>query len=202
MALKENGVYGVDILDYTYHGKTYPLIKDWIRIAEEEGFYFKDKIAIASRFRKREGEGEYAYLFMKTSEAVLPDYTPGKIQLDAIEARKRLERAKYRKEHRVIGEYDIFGNLIELYSEENSPVDKKIYKSKNNFYNNKYYKIYYGEDVVQQALKVKQPVCYLDNQYFFTYSEVGRYCNISRQAVQQSKGRNSKLLVNKPVIWF
>ena len=115
MALKEKGVYGVDILNYTYWGKTYPLIEDWIRIAQEEGFIYKEKVPVASKFRKKENEGEYIYLFMKKEEYNLPDYTPGKIQLDAEEARKKQQRAKYRKEHRTIGEYDIFGNLIELY---------------------------------------------------------------------------------------
>lgn len=43
---------------------------------------------------------------------------------------------------------------MELYSEENSPVDKTIYKA-NSVYNNKYYRIYYGEDVIQQTIDVK-----------------------------------------------
>jgi hypothetical protein len=38
--------------------------------------------------------------------------------LDAEEALRKRERAKYRKEHRIIGEYDIFGNLLELYEED------------------------------------------------------------------------------------
>ena len=52
---------------------------------------------------------------MKKEEYTLPDYTPSKIQLEAEEARKKQQRAKYRREHRTIGEYDIFGNLLELY---------------------------------------------------------------------------------------
>jgi hypothetical protein len=108
---------------------------------------YKDKVAIASRFRKKEDEGEHIYLFMKKDMYELPDYTPNNIILEAEESNRKKERAKYRKQHRTIGEYDIFGNLLELYNEENSPVDKEIYKS-TKLYNNKYYRIYYGEDIV------------------------------------------------------
>ena len=85
---------------------------------------------------------------MKKEEYTLPDHTPGKIQQDAEEARKKNERAKYRRQHRTIGEYDICGNLLELYTEDESPVDKDIYKT-GTLYNGKYYKVYYGEDVIQ-----------------------------------------------------
>lgn len=201
VALKEHGVYGVDILNYSYCGKTYPLIEDWIKIAKEEGFIYKGDISVASKFRKKDGEGEHLYMFMKREEYELPDYTPSKTQADAEEAMRKKERAKYRKNHRTIGEYDIFGNLIELYSEETSPVSKEIYKS-SRLYNNKYYKVYYGEDVVQQWLEVKQPVCFIDGQYFFSMSEAGRYCEISRQAVAQSKQRKAPALNGHPVQWF
>ena len=200
-ALKEKGVYGVDILNYTHCGKTYPLIEDWIRIAEEEGFIYKEKIQVASKFRKKENEGEYVYLFMKKEEYTLPDYTPGKIQLEAEEARKKQQRAKYRREHRTIGEYDIFGNLLELYQEDNCPVDKEIYKS-NKLYNEKYYRIYYGEDIVQQTIQVKQPICKINEEYFFSLSDVGRFLGVSRQAVHQAKIKQSKQIKDYIIIWY
>ena len=201
LALKEKGVYGVDILNYTYWGKTYPLIEDWIRIAKEEGFIYKEKLPVASKFRKKENEGEYIYLFMKKEEYNLPDYTPGKIQLDAEEARKKQQRAKYRKEHRTIGEYDIFGNLLELYQEDNCPVDKDIYKS-NKLYNEKYYKVYYGEDIIQQSIQIKKPICKINGEYFFSLSDVGRFLGVSRQAVQQAKIKQSKQIKNYSIIWY
>ncbi len=200
-ALKEKGVYGVDILNYTYWGKTYPLIEDWIRIAKEEGFIYKEKVPVASKFRKKENEGEYIYLFMKKEEYNLPDYTPGKIQLDAEEARKKQQRAKYRKEHRTIGEYDIFGNLLELYSEDNCPVDKEIYKS-NKLYNAKYYKVYYGEDIIQQSIQTKNPICKIDEEYFFSLSDVGRFLGVSRQAVHQAKTKQSTHIKDYNIIWY
>ena len=138
---------------------------------------------------------------MKKEEYELPDYTPGRIQLDIEEARRRKERAKYRKKHRTIAEYDIFGNLLELYSEDNCPVDKEIYKS-NQLYNNRYYKIYYGEDVIQQTLLVKQPICEINNQYFFSLADTGKYCGVSRQAVAQARTRKATKIGSKEVIWL
>ncbi len=199
-SLKEKGVYGVDILNYTYGGKTYNLIEDWIRIAEEEGFIYKDKIVVASRFRKKD-IGEYIYLFMKKDEYELPDYTPNKIQLDAEEAERKKERAKYRRSHRLVGEYDIFGKLIQLYDYYNCPIDIELVKSKKICYN-KYYRIYYGEDIVQQKIDVKPPICMIDENYFFSYSEAGRYLGVSRQAVTQAFNRNSKKIRDKNIIWF
>ena len=201
LALKETGVYGVDILNYTYNGKTYNLIEDWCRIAQEEGFVYKDKITVASRFRKKENEGENIYLFMKKEEYSLPDYTPGKIEKDAEEARRANERAKYRREHRTICEYDICGNLINLYDENNCPISKDIYK-KNDLYDNKYYRVYYGEDVIKQAIQVKQPICVVENNYFFSMAEVGRYCGVSRQAVAQSRAKQSEYINGKKITWI
>ena len=146
-ALKENGVYGVDILNYTYCGKTYTLIEDWIKIAQEEGFVYKDKVSIASRFRKNDSKGDHCYLFMKNENYELPDYTPNNSLNEATKSIANKERAKNRRLNRTIGEYDVFGNLLDLYNEETSPVNKEIYKT-GKLYNNKYYKIYYGEDII------------------------------------------------------
>ena len=40
-ALKDDGVYGVDAMNYFYAGKKVELIEDWKKIAEEEGFIFR-----------------------------------------------------------------------------------------------------------------------------------------------------------------
>lgn len=201
IALKEQGVYGVDILNYSYCGKDYPLIEDWIRIAQEEGFIYKDSVAVNSKYRKRTNEGENIYLFMKQEEYPLPDYTPTLSQIKTKESAQKKARAKYRKEHRVIGEYDIFGNLLQCYSEQDSPVDKEIYKT-NKLYNNKYYCIYYGEDIIKSQLEVKQPVCIIDDQYFFSLADAGRYLEISRQAVSNAKQRGSTIIKGKSVVWI
>jgi hypothetical protein len=136
---------------------------------------------------------------MKNKEYNLPDYSPNKET--AFEARKRIERAKYRRNHRLIGEYDIFGELIQLYDYKNCPINIEAIKT-NSLIENKYYKIYYGEDIIQQEIKVKKPVCKIGEFYFFSYSEIGRYLNVSRQAVSQAYNRKSKTISGKEIIWF
>ena len=67
-ALKDTGLYGVDITDVTWKNKKYSLVADWCRIAAEEGFIFEDKYSIVSRSRKDDCEGsntEQIYIFRK-----------------------------------------------------------------------------------------------------------------------------------------
>ena len=67
-ALKDSGLYGVDITDINWKNKKYALVADWCRIAEEEGFVFEDKYSIVSRSRKDDCEGsntEHVYIFRK-----------------------------------------------------------------------------------------------------------------------------------------
>ena len=199
IGLKEQGVYAVDILNYTHHGKKYPLIEDWKKICEEEGFIFKEKIPVASRFRKSDGEGEYFYLFMKKEEYKLPNYTPN--SEESKNKQLKLERAKYRRNFRLVGEYDVFGHLIQIYDYFNCPISIEEIK-KNKKINNNYYIIYYGEDVVQQKIEVKMPIALIENEYCYSYAEIGRKLGISRQAVAQSKSRNSKTITNKKIVWL
>ena len=62
--------------------------------------------------------------------------------------------------------------------------------------------IYYGEDVVQQKIEVKTPIALIENEYYYSYAEIGRKLGISRQAVTQSKSRNSKTITNKKIVWL
>ena len=67
-ALKDTGLYGVDISDINWKNKKYPLVDDWCRIAKEEGFAFVDEYAIVSRSRKEASEAsntEQIYIFKK-----------------------------------------------------------------------------------------------------------------------------------------
>ena len=205
-ALKENGVYSVDIMNYYSSGKIIPLVKLWIDIAKEEGFYYKGAIPIASRMRKKEDDQkEFLYLFMKKQEYELPDYTIDKTIILQQQRKQAQERAKYRKEHRLIGEYNIYGKLLQLvdYYNHNLVIDITTIKSlKNSPYNNKYYKIYYGDDIVQQQLTVKKPVCKIRDNYYLSYADAAKALGISRQAVSAAHHRNSKQLNNSPVEWL
>ena len=71
-ALKNGALYGVDISDICWKNKKYPLVADWCRIAEEEGFVFVDKYSIVSRARKDDAESsntEHVYIFKKDVKA-------------------------------------------------------------------------------------------------------------------------------------
>ena len=203
-ALKDNGVFAFDILDYHLYSKKIPLIEDWTRIAEEVGFFFKEKIPVSSRYRKKDNEGEYLYLFMKSKESVLPNYTSQDLLKDSIEAKEERERRAFRRANVTICQYDIFGELENTYnSYDEINIDKEILKSKEMF-NNKYYRIYHGDDMILSQIQVKQPILKLieEEKYFYNYSEFARYLGISRQAVQQAYNRKSSQILNKKVEWI
>ena len=204
-ALKKDGVFAFDILDYTWSGKRFGLVEDWCRIAKEEGFYFKDKIAIKSRFRKKDEEsGEFIYLFMKAENNKLPNYTEADLLTEAQDLLAERQRRAYRRAHLTIVEYDAFGKIRNTYNKyEDVGVNKKIIDSKAIYNDNTYYRVYRGEDIIKDCLDdIKQPICCIDNKYFTKQTDLARYLGISRQAVQQSYKRKTKEIMNKPIKWF
>lgn len=202
IALKEKGVYAVDIMDYAFGNSHYDLVKDWIQIAEEEGFVFKNKVPILSRYRNKESQ-EYLYLFMKNKKYSLPDYTLEKTKLEAMNTDIKNLKLKIRKEYKVIGEYNLFGELLREISYEDFE-DKDILKGKRSEIriNNNYYKIYRGNDIVEKKIKVKKPICKIDDVYYYSCAEIGKQLEITRQAVSQSRQRKSLKIKNKNVIWY
>lgn len=203
-ALKDTGVFSFDILNYYLYSRKIPLIEDWIKITQEEGFFFKEKIPIESRYRKKENEGEYLYLFMKNEQDILPNYTSQDLLKVSIDAKKERERRANRRANITICEYNIYGNLEKSYSSyEELNIDKKILKSKK-IYNNKYYRIYYGDDIILTQIQVKQPILKIvDNeQYFYSYSELAKFLGVSRQAVQQAYNRHSTQILNQNIEWL
>ena len=106
------------------------------------------------------------------------------------------KKNKTNNENKIIVEYDIYGNLIQSVKYYDNAIlnislkDIKHSISKNKPINNKFYRIYEKQDFVLN--KIKTPViCKINNQYFYSYAEVGRYLGVSRQAVHQSKKRKS-----------
>jgi len=67
---------------------------------------------------------------------------------DAAIAKQNREERQYRRTHVTIAEYDIFGQLEKTYnSYDEINIEKEILKSKK-LYNNKYYRIYWGDDTI------------------------------------------------------
>lgn len=200
--LKEDGVFIFDLVNYTLYGHKIPLVEDWIKISKEEGFVFKQSFDIGSRFRKKEQEGEKIYVFKKNDNPII-DYTPSNIYNIAEQHRFELERAKRRRFNFTIVEYDIFGNFINSFNSfEEANIDKQVVKNQKILYNNKYYRIYRDDEKILTKIKIKQPIAYCENKYFYTFSELGRYLGVSRQAVQQSYKRQSKMVNHKDIIWY
>lgn len=68
----------------------------------------------------------------------------------------------------------------------------------NKSYKNKYFKHYEIEPEEQIDVPV---ICYVDEIPFNSLSELGRYLNVSRQAIHQAKSRKAKSINNKNIHW-
>ena len=66
----------------------------------------------------------------------------------------------------------------------------------------KYFRIYKPDELILTNIEVKKPVCQIDNNYFFSMAEAGRYLNVSRQAVQQAKNKKSTKIMDKNIKWI
>ena len=204
-ALKDDGVYGVDVENFQLKGKEYLLSLDWIQIAEEEGLVLQQVLPIITRSRKRDNWSNNIYIFTKKDKQ-LNNYLDTKV---IEEWHKKVEKNKIEKPNinKVVAEYDIYGNLIQTisyYSSHRLGISLKDIKhasSRDEPINNKFYKIY--EDKTLVLDKIKSPIiCMIDGQYFDSYAEAGRYLNMTRQAIHQSRKRKSSKIGSHKVTWF
>lgn len=196
-ALKEKGLYGVNIANFTVRNKEHPVAEDWVKIAQQEGFYLKGIYRIISKTRKIEKNlynQDNIYIFSKNPEDIPVYYTESQ---DMPSTQLGYHIAKY----------NIFGQLEDVYSafsqikEYSSSEIKKVMKSKI-LLDNCYYRKILEEENIPEEIDVKKPFCIIDNIYFYSFAEAGRYLNVSRQAVAQSKARKSKTIGKKEIIWF
>lgn len=199
ISLKDSGFFGVNIGNIWTKGKHYSLVNDWLHIAEEEGFFLKGIFPIYSHNRKEEDESlkDAIYIFTKSNEIDLPDY-------NNIEIIKKIEKSPKPKHQ--IAQYSITGKLektydsIGLIQEYDISEIKKVLDKKQTF-NLKFFRSFSGAKP-PATIKIKAPIAIVDDIYFYSYAEMGRYLGVSRQSVQQSKNRNSKKIKNKEISWF
>ena len=203
-AMKPEGIYCIDVENFQSKGKEYLLPLDWIQIAEEEGLILQKTIPIKTRSRKRDNWSNNIYVFTKKG-IELKDYSdPALLE----EWHRLVEENKRNKKNinKVIAEYDINGNLIQVIKYYNhnlniSLKDIKYSANKNKAINNKFYKIYEEEKLVLD--KIKSPIiCKINDIYFDSYAEAGRYLKVSRQAIHQAKKRKSSKIGDYDVLWF
>ncbi len=197
-AIKENGLYGVDVMNFWLGGKKYFLVNDWIKIAEEEGFILKGIYEIKTKARKKNEEDQNnLYIFTKKENINLPDYT----DIKTLERwKERLQQAERKKVNKKIIKYNIFGEYVEECLQINKEIEEAI-KTKN-VYNNFYYKEIKQTEEIPQFIKVKKPLCKTDNIIFYSCAELARYCNVSRQAATQSKDRKGKKINGHIIEWL
>ena len=76
---------------------------------------------------------------------------------------------------------------------------KKAIKE-NRKYKNKYFKKFKNKEDVLSNLNI-EPICWIDNIPFYNRSDVVKYANVTRQAVQNSFKNNGKTIGGKKIIW-
>lgn len=210
-ALKDNGLYAVDLMNYLKNNKKIYLIQDWMKIAKEQGFFLADIILIDTKARKKGLQNkEQLLIFSKNKQKVIKKNKS--YQIIDNEFKKKIEMAQKIKRERQhqIAIYDINGNLIKssLFFNEImqycncSKEDIKNFISSKKRYKEYYFRKYSYLQEIPVSITVKKVICKIDNQYFHSYAEVGKYTQVSRQAVQQAKKRNAKQINSYNIIWL
>lgn len=205
-ALKPNGLYGVNIVNFWLGGKKYLIAEDWLRIAQEEGLVLQGVFPIVSKARKKKEDQDQIYIFSKHKNITIPNYT----EADTItywEQKIKHYIEKKENQNPYIVSYDIFGNHkqvfdtieeIEGFTKEEIKQSIKSKKPCKNIY----FKTFKKDEDIPAAIKIKQPICLIDGIYFHTFAEAGRHLNTPRQSIAQAKNRNSKKVLGHEVIWF
>lgn len=206
-ALKQDGLYGVNIVNFWQGGKKHLVADDWLRIAKEEGLILQGIFPIASKARKKKDEDQdQIYIFSKSEDITIPNYT----EQDTINywEQKIISYQEIKKsKNPYIVKYDIFGNHKQVYdnaAEINDFTEEEIkqaIKSKKP-YKNLYFRAFKRDADIPASIEVKQPICLIDGIYFHTFADTGRYLNTPRQSIAQAKNRQSKKVMGHEVQWF
>lgn len=194
--IKDTGLFGIDIIDFTYKNKRFHLVHDWTQIIQEEGFEFLNKYPIISRARKinKEDNTEFIYLFRPSNDI-------NSIHFFGEQVEKNIPNA--------IAIYDSMGNLlntctkisevVSLYPECNDSSLRAALKS-GKAYKNKIFK-YYKIDQEAPTMIDTPYICEIDGNYFLKQVDVAEYCGVTRQAVSAAKQKKSSTLNGKQVNW-
>lgn len=209
-ALKETGIYGIDLMNYTNGSIKYYLIQDWLKIAEEEGFYLKKICKIITRTRKKEEEDKQQLLiFTKKPNIIINNETPQQV-LNNYKKRMISLQLKRKFKNKVFCRYNFYGELEQKYSsimkmaeESNYSVDqiKQAIKSKKR-YNQYIFKVYTEGEEILEKINCKKVICKINNKFFDSFASAGRQLKVSRQAVHQAYQRKSKTINNINIQWL
>ncbi len=196
-ALKKDGIFGVDMI------KTFDnlnLADNWIEIAEEEGLYLKGVFPIISK-KTNSGENEALYIFTKNPNIELQNYTNKYAYEQFLKTKERNKLTGIRRKF-VIAVYDIWGKLIETFPNcEKAGCKKEDLKSKKPI-NNKYFRIYRGNDKILEQIEVKKPALKVEDTYFLNMAEAAKFIGVTRQAVSFAKINKSDYIKTFRIKWF
>ena len=209
--LKKEGLYGVNIVNFWNKAKKYYLTNDWLKIAEEEGFYLKGVYSISSKARKKKDEDQdRIYIFSKNKDYELPNYTDAEM-LEYWDKKVKDYEEKKKKKDAVIVKFNFLGeledrfeNILQISNKYNIEDVKKSIKTKKKCKEyNCYFRSFAPDDIIPLMIEdIKKPVCEIDGIIFETGVAAAEYLKTPKQTVSQAKQRKSKKILGHEVKWF
>lgn len=208
--LKEDGIYGVDLMNYSKSSRKVNIVEDWLKIAKEEGFYLRKICKIITRARKKnEDDKQKIFIFTKNPNVLIKNEVSQQTKKEYQEKIKNLQHQRLLKK-KTFCVYNIYGQLQDSYDSIEELSENNIYtleeikqaiRSKKR-YNQYIFKVYKGNEQILKNIPYKKVICKINNQLFDTYAAAAHQLNVSRQAVQQSCKRKSKYINNIPIQWL
>ena len=210
IALKQNGIFAIDLMNYQKGNTKFYLIEDWLKIAKQEGFFLKQICNNNTRNRKKQDDDKQKILiFTKNNQASinLLNINPDIIK-KYDQKLKEIQQERLKKQ-KTYCYYDIYGKIINSFSnitdlEKQCGYSKEIILKNLNKkrYNEYYFKVFTGNEQILQTIKIKPVICKIDNKYFDSYAQIGRAFGVSRQAAHQARQRKSKKINNYQITWY
>lgn len=209
-SLKQNGIFATDLMNYKRGNVKIHLIEDWLKIAQQEGFILKQICNNNTRNRKKEDDDKQKILiFTKHNQTNinLLNINPNIIQ-KYNQKLKKIQQEKIKKQ-KTFCYYNIYGQLINSFLniidlEKQCGYSKEIILKHLNKkrYNEYYFKVFIGNEQILQTIKIKPVICKINNVYFDSYSEAGRFLGVSRQAVHQAMKRKNQKINGYQITWI
>lgn len=209
-SLKQNGIFAVDLMNYKKGNTKFYLIEDWLKLAQQEGFILKQICNNNTRNRKKQDDDKQKILVFTKHDYTninLFNINPNIVQ-KYNQKLKKIQQEKIKKQ-KTFCYYNIYGQLINSFSniadlEKQCGYSKELiskYFNKKR-YNEYYFKVFTGNEQVLQKINIKPVICKIDNIYFDSYSEAGRFLKVSRQAVHQAMQRKSQKINGYQITWL
>lgn len=209
-SLKQNGIFATDLMNYKKGNTKIYLIEDWLKLAQQEGFVLKQICNNNTRNRKKQDDDKQKILvFTKHNHTNINLFNINPNVIQKYNQRlKKIQQEKIKKQ-KTFCYYDIYGQLINSFLniadlEKQCGYPKEIilkYLNKKR-YNEYYFKVFTGDKQILQKIDIKPVICKINNVYFDSYSEAGRFLGVSRQAVHQAMKRKNQKINGYQIIWF